>query len=211
MSSLFSASYDFFYPRSTNDIRFSIREYHFGYVAISNSFLVGAQSVLVDDVAQLETALSFFLDADGQVIELFDSRFPRTYGDEAKLRANGAYPFDYSELEAFIDLRKTVKHHFPVSYSYKCVKLDFESVTSQNESVTSQNESVTSQSVTSQNESVTSQSVTFQSVTSQNESVTSQSVTFEILCPCGCGNSLFGRKKYFNATCRKRIERAKRK
>ena len=196
MASLFSALYDFFYPLSTNDIRFSIREYRFGYVAISNSFLIGAQSVLVDDVAQLETALSFFLDADGQVIELFDSRFPRTYGDEAKLRANGAYPFDYSELEAFIDLRKTVKHHFPASYSYKCVKLDFESVTSQ--SVTFENKSVTSQSVTFENKSVTSQ------VTSENESVTSEN-----LCPCGCGNFLFGRKKSFNSTCRKRIERAK--
>lgn len=47
----------------------------------------------------------------------------------------------------------------------------------------------------------------FESVTSQSVTFEKESVTPQNFCLCGCGNFLFGRKKYFNAACRKRAQR----
>ncbi|MFA6629654.1 MAG: hypothetical protein WCS55_07810 [Sulfuricurvum sp.] len=79
---LYLRSVDFFKSFNTSDIRFFVNLYNPGYIAVHNSFLIGSQTVLLDDLSQLDHALSFFKDSTGTIKELTDIRFPKTYGDE---------------------------------------------------------------------------------------------------------------------------------
>lgn len=155
--------------------------------SLRNSFCPGANVVIIDHQSHLNDAYDLLSQP------LIDDRFPRTYGE----RSEKAAMWDYESIvstELIIDFRTN-----PAQSINKNVTKQLEAVP-----VLDQTPIVNAESVTQEQESVT-----FENVTPKLESVTQEqkSVTSNILCPCGCEKTLFGRKKYFSASCRKRMQR----
>ncbi|MFA6197314.1 MAG: hypothetical protein WC656_11810 [Sulfurimonas sp.] len=171
---LFTAVHDKFRNVHNSSNPFHISTCKDFYV-IRNSYLIGAKCVCIDDISQLDDAFNLFEVG----VPFCDDRFPKTFGEEFKMRDEGFYPFNYQQNELIIDLR--------VPKIYK----ELQSVTSL---PVEELQSVTSLPVEE-----------FQSVTLLPVEEL-QSVTLNY-CPCGCGNSLSGRQKSFSSSCRKRLQR----
>lgn len=97
---LFMAVHDKFRTAYDSNHPFYISGYQDFYL-IRNSYLIGSKCVCIDDINQIDDAFNMF----DFGVPFCDERFPKTFGEEYKMRNDGVYPFEYQQKELIIDLR----------------------------------------------------------------------------------------------------------